>query len=233
MEQQRSEPTLHEYSRFYGIARNIAAENPQRLINHTCRTSFRSASSADQNDATSILNTQLLQDYSAIEQAVRRDNPIIEKDAFKFLSSCLRTEPHVEWNDLLSSTFEHEQAPKLELPLLTMDSEDQTMVLSRGRKVASAHDHLDTSSKTFGSNEKSFEDIFTEAGRMSRVIESERLGSSKDSFLFFQSACTGPDPRDLDKILQSEMKPRQVSPQTSPSMSLANPSSSRTMHLIL
>ena len=203
MEHKGREPTLVEYAQFYGVA---SVEDPLRLVNHN--SLMRSILDAEA-ELQAKTESWLCGQQSSIEQGIRKENLTIDKDAVQFLAGSTRTEPRIDFAALTTTFYDNKSLRKLEVPLLTMEAESQSMAAShsRNRNDTVPHDLLEIYAPTDSDSrhlDKFLNDVFHEAGPISEDAQFETMECSKDSFLLLQHVTRCEHGKDLDRIAESD-----------------------------
>ncbi|GFF24320.1 hypothetical protein IFM58399_00620 [Aspergillus lentulus] len=203
----KHEPSLLEYARFYGIAREYTAINPSQQLDRSLQLPPDDPSVPE--DKLKSLDKYLLTTQESVEKAICEEKLNVRKEDIRFLSAVLRDvrshELELNLEDDLAA-FHRLNKLKLEPPIFSLDYETHSALPLK--PVLYDPEELDLPSLK-EAPEYQFECFVEKANEISKEISNEKLNCSKKTFMLIQDAMKlGHVPSNhLDDILANAIRP--------------------------
>lgn len=203
----KHEPSLLEYARFHGIARDYTAINPSEQLDHSLELPTDDPSVSE--DKLKSLDKYLLTAQESVEKAIREEKLNVRKEDARLLSAVLRDVRTHEFDFNLEdhlAAFHRLDKLKLEPPIFSLDYETrsalpQSPVLydTEGLDLAPLEE----------APECQFETLVKKADDINEEIRNERLNCTRQSFMLIQDAVKlgNASSSHLDDILANIIKP--------------------------
>jgi hypothetical protein len=182
----KHEPSLLEYARFHGIARDYTAINPSEQPDQSLELPPDDPSVSD--GKLKSLDKYLLTTQETVEKAIREEKLNVRKDDVRLLSAVLRDvrthefEFHLE--DQLAA-FRRLDKLRLEPPIFSLDYETRS-ALPRSPVLYNA-EGLDLAPLE-EVPEYQFGTLLKKADEINETIRNEKLNCTKQSFMLIQNA---------------------------------------------
>ncbi|KAF7161866.1 hypothetical protein CNMCM6106_008982 [Aspergillus hiratsukae] len=203
----KHEPSLLEYARFHGIARDYTAIHPSEQLDHSLELPPEDPPVPE--DKLKSLDKYLLTTRESVEEAIREEKLNVRKEDARLLSAVLRDvrthEFEFNLEDQLAAFHRHDKL-KLEPPIFSLDYETrsalpQCPVLydTEGLSLAPLEE----------APEYHFETLVKNADEINKQIRNEKLNCTKQSFMLIQDAVKleNASSNPLDDILVNTIRP--------------------------
>ncbi|KAA8650950.1 uncharacterized protein ATNIH1004_003640 [Aspergillus tanneri] len=190
---------LLEYARFFGIANNFTAVDPQSYIDESCEIPIPELKH-------SVVDRQFQGIQHSPEQNIFKEKLNIRKGGVRFLSSIIQAEKgEIKWDDCLPD-FDHVDNLRLETPILSA-VHDTDMLLSRSPLIYSESD-IDLQPLEVSTEDKPQSHFLSNSNQAMEEIKAEKLSCTKDSLVLIQNAaqCSPPSAYELEELFSSETR---------------------------
>ncbi|KAF7154979.1 hypothetical protein CNMCM5623_003237 [Aspergillus felis] len=236
----KHEPSLLEYARFHGIARDYTAITPNQQLDHSHKLPPDDPSVPQ--DKLKLLDRYLLTTQESVDKAIREEKLNVRKEDIRLLSAVLRDVRTHEFefnpeDDLAS--FHRFNKLKLEPPIFSLDYETHSAFPQR--PVLYNLEELDLPPLEEGP-EYQFESLVKKADEINEEIRNEKLNCNKQSFMLIQDATKlgNTSSNHLDDIVANTIRPiisfRSESPALAPldvdDLSFESPSPERELQML-
>ncbi|KAF7176217.1 hypothetical protein CNMCM7691_001933 [Aspergillus felis] len=236
----KHEPSLLEYARFHGIARDYTAITPNQQLDHSHKLPPDDPSVPQ--DKLKLLDRYLLTTQESVDKAIREEKLNVRKEDIRLLSAVLRDVRTHEFefnpeDDLVA--FHCLNKLKLEPPIFSLDYETHSALPQR--PVLYNLEELDLPPLEEGP-EYQFESLVKKADEINEEIRNEKLNCNKQSFMLIQDATKlgNTSSNHLDDIVANTIRPiisfRSESPALAPldvdDLSFKSPSPERELQML-
>ncbi|OOO13836.1 hypothetical protein OAory_01024310 [Aspergillus oryzae] len=196
------DPSLLEYARFYGIARDFTAVDPITNIDETA------SETPLPRDALSEFQDYIYETQRNVEDNLRKEKLNVRKESARLLASVIqdaRAEKlDINWDELLPK-FSQVDELKVQLPILDNDSISDTLRYTSPLRYDENKIEirpLDEPCQKL-KDEDITADLLTKADQVLKDIMPEKLKCSRESMLLIQKArdCGGLHFADLESLL--------------------------------
>ncbi|OGM50991.1 hypothetical protein ABOM_000219 [Aspergillus bombycis] len=205
------EPSLLEYARFYGIARDFTAFDPLTYIGEaTTETPLP-------QDTLSEFQDHIYETQRNVEDSLRKEKLHVRKESARLLASAIqdaRAEKiDINWDELLPG-FSRADELKVQLPIFHEDSIKEmlqyTSPLRYDESMVEIWPHDESCLKL--KDEEIIADLLTKADQVRKDIMPEKLKCSRESMWLIQKArdCGSLAFTDLEGLLDDIMISGQV-----------------------
>ncbi|KAE8333881.1 hypothetical protein BDV39DRAFT_211921 [Aspergillus sergii] len=196
------DPSLLEYARFHGIARDFTAVDPITNIDET------TYETPLPRDALSEFQDYIYETQRNVEDSLRKEKLNVRKESARLLASVIQDaragKLDINWDELLPK-FSQVDELKVQLPILDNDSIMDTLRYTRPLRYDENKIEirpLDESCQKL-KDEDITADLLTKADQVLKDIMPEKLKCSRESVLLIQKArdCGGLPFADLEGLL--------------------------------
>lgn len=202
----KHEPSLLEYARFHGIARDYTVINPSEQLGHSLKLPTDDPSVPE--DKLKSLDKYLLTTQESVEKAIREEKLNVRKEDARLLSAVLRDVRTYEFDFNLEdhlAAFHRLDKLKLEPPIFTLDYETR-LALPQSPVL------YDTEGLNLAPLEEAPEyhfETLVKADEINEDIRNEKLSCTKKSFMLIQDAMKlgNVSSNHLDDILANIINP--------------------------
>ncbi|GIK05675.1 hypothetical protein Aspvir_009788 [Aspergillus viridinutans] len=210
----KHEPSLLEYARFHGIARDytgIARDytgiDPSQQLDHSLKLPPDDPSVPE--DKLKSLDKYLLTTQESVEKAIREEKLNVRKEDIRLLSAVLREVRTHEFEFNLEdhlAVFHRLNKLKLEPPIFSLDYETRSTLPQK--PVLEDPEELDLPPLEEGPDYQ-FESLVKKADEINEEIRNEKLNCNKQSFMLIQDAMKlgNASSNQLDDIVANTIRP--------------------------